>query len=419
MPSPSSRLASRIRAAREAANITQADLADELGIPRSAIVQIENGNRKVSSLELGRIAFLTGRDLGDFLQADFDEKAALSILFRTKTEPQGCTVPRPVLEYRIIARERQNLERLVGVERIRRVSATYDVSAPTTRWDAISQGERVAQEERHRLGLGRVPLADIGQLIESQGIQTVLLELDDDISGLTVIGKVEPTFIAVNRGHHQNRRRFSFAHEYAHVLLDQDTPGKVSRASERDDLREMRANAFAGAFLMPEDGVREAVAELGKGQPSRMSAAVFDATESSDAIVAEGRTEPGSQDIQLYDVVQLAERFVVSPIALIFRLKHLKLISEPEMQRLRFEDEQRRTHEMQVILKLKSAEEEPDNEPEPPNPRFVGLALDAYRREKITRAKLLELLGLAGVPDTERDRLLASAGVDDNTPKGT
>src|SRR5690606_25836784 len=124
MPSPSSRLASRIRAAREAANITQADLADELGIPRSAIVQIENGNRKVSSLELGRIAFLTGRDLGDFLQADFDEKAALSILFRTKTEPHGCTVPRPVLEYRIIARERQNLERLVGVERIRRVSAT-------------------------------------------------------------------------------------------------------------------------------------------------------------------------------------------------------------------------------------------------------------------------------------------------------
>lgn len=417
MPSPESLLASRIRTARESANLTQADLAEELGIPRSAIVQIEAGNRKVSSLELERIARLVGRDLRDFLQPTFDEDEALSVLFRA-TAPLGSGVPPQVRDCLAIARERRNLERLAGIERTRRGVANYDLGQPGTRWDAISQGDRIAEEERQRLGLGRVPVPDIAQLIESQGVPTALVELDDDISGFTLIGNAILPLVAVNRAHHANRQRFSFAHEYAHILLDHDTPGQVSRHSERDNLREMRANAFAGAFLLPEEGVRESVAELGKGQPSRLSAAIFDGSDASDALVAESRSEPGSQDIQLYDVMQLAERFGVSPLAMIFRLKHLRLISEPEMQRLRQEDEERRIEDLRILLKLEDQGEQPANAPPPPNPRFVGLALEVYRREKITRPKLVELLGMAGVREQDIDRVIATAGVEDDAPHG-
>ena len=94
-------------------------------------------------------------------------------------------------------------------------------------------------------------------------------------------------------------KRFSFAHEYCHVLLDRDTHGRISRGSERDDLREVRANAFAAAILMPDEGVLDAAELLGKGRPSRQAATVFDEEE---AIAVESRTEPGSQDIQYYDV---------------------------------------------------------------------------------------------------------------------
>jgi hypothetical protein len=34
-------------------------------------------------------------------------------------------------------------------------------------------------------------------------------------------------------------------------LLDKDAIGMVSRESERNDLREVRANAFAAGFLLP------------------------------------------------------------------------------------------------------------------------------------------------------------------------
>jgi len=58
--------------------------------------------------------------------------------------------------------------------------------------------------------------------------------------------------------------------------VDRDRSGLVSRASDREDLIEVRANSFAASFLMPEEGVRQFVASLGKGGPSRAYAEVFD-----------------------------------------------------------------------------------------------------------------------------------------------
>jgi len=55
-------------------------------------------------------------------------------------------------------------------------------------------------------------------------------------------------------------------------------PGSSTAAgsSDRDELIEVRANAFAAAFLAPDEGVRQLAAALGKGKPSRASAQVFD-----------------------------------------------------------------------------------------------------------------------------------------------
>src|SRR5205823_2018070 len=99
------------------------------------------------------------------------------------------------------------------------------------------------------------------------------------------------------------RHRFSLAHEYAHVLLDRSRGGMVSRVEDRDNLVEIRANAFAASLLMPAEGVREFVRELGKGFGSRESAEVYDSDEAL-PVKVEGRAAPKSQDIQMYDVIQ-------------------------------------------------------------------------------------------------------------------
>ena len=66
------RLANRLRETREYLNLSQQYVAGETGIPRSAISDIERGERRVESLELKRLANVYGVNISYFLE---DEEA--------------------------------------------------------------------------------------------------------------------------------------------------------------------------------------------------------------------------------------------------------------------------------------------------------------------------------------------------------
>lgn len=388
--------------------MTQDEAAKHLGVSRPTFVQIEAGNRSVSSIELDKLAFLFGRDIRELIAESFQEEDALAVLFRAQTD--GAEKPRVLEKLRecmALGRELTNLERLVGIDRDNATVASYPLQAPKTRWEAIQQGERLSEEERRRLGLGTAPLPDVAELLESQGVRTGLVDFPEDVSGLTLCDSSVGLFVVANRAHHYLRRRFSFAHEYAHVVADRHRFGRISRSSERDDLLEVRANAFAANFLLPEAGVRQFVAGLGKGMPSRAFAEVFD---EAGSLNVEGRTEPGSQSLQLYDVVQLAHYFGVSRLSALFRLRNLRLVTEAEREQLKRLDDQGKGRQLANLLGL----------PEPDHTemrsefkhRFLGLALEAYRRDEISRGKLRELGAMVGLPHDDLDRLLEEAGFD-------
>ena len=388
--------------------MTQDDAAKHLGVSRPTFVQIEAGNRSVSSLELDTIAFLFGRDIREFVAVSFQDEDSLSALFRAQTAVIGePTVLEKLRECMSLGRELTNLERLVGIDRDLSAVASYPFPTPKSRWDAIQHGQWLAEEERRRLGLGHAPVPDMSELLESQGVRTGLVDLPDDISGLTLSDRKVGLFVVANRAHHYLRRRFSFAHEYAHVVADRDRSGLISRTSERDDLVEMRANAFAADFLMPEDGVRQFVAGLGKGKPSRAFAEVFD---EAGSLNVEGRSEPGTQTLQLYDVVQLAHHFGVSRLSALFRFRNLRLVTEAEFEHLKALDEQGKGKQLAELLGL----------PEPDHTemrsefkhRFLGLALEAFRRDELSRGKLRELVAMVGFAADDLDQLLEDAGID-------
>lgn len=87
-------LASRLRDARQAAGITQEAAATALGIPRTAVVQVEAGNRSVSTLELTRLAELYGQSVSILLAdaTQSDESDALVALFRAAAA-RGTSAP--------------------------------------------------------------------------------------------------------------------------------------------------------------------------------------------------------------------------------------------------------------------------------------------------------------------------------------
>jgi Zn-dependent peptidase ImmA (M78 family)/DNA-binding XRE family transcriptional regulator len=398
-------LGSRLKAAREACHLTQDDVARQLGVSRSTIAQMELGNRAVTSLELDKLAYLYGRDLRALLADEFRPEDALVAVFRRHPDMvRNDQVLGAVRESLAAGREVTNLERLLGVDVDLAALPAYSLKTPATKWEAIQQAERIAAEERRRLGLGGAPLPGVGELLESQGVRTAQAPLPEDVSGLTVAEPDTGVLVIVNREHVARRRRFSFAHEYCHVLLDRDQKGAISRGADRDTLPEVRANAFAAAFLMPRDGVVTFLQGLAKGQPSRLRAEVYD---EQAALPAQARPAPGSQDIQLYDVVLVAHHFGVSRISALYRLKNLKLLTEPEFAALQIQEEGGRGKEIAEVLGLPEPEENGDGV----RARIVTLALEAFRRGEITRAKLAELARQAGVEPERLDRAVADAGL--------
>ena len=411
MPITREVLAGRLREAREAAGLTQDQVASKLELSRPTIAQMELGRREVTSLELDRLAWLYGRDIRSFFGEEFRGEDALTVLFRadpglgredTADELRWCMA---------VGRELCNLERLLGLDAERLAPSRYELPRPQNRWDAIQQGERIAAEERRRLDLGDAAVADVAELLENQGVRAMTIPLPADVSGLTAREESIGIIVAANSTHAVLRRRFSYAHEYAHVLLDQNRAGTVSRASDRAELLEVRANAFAAAFLMTDTGLRRFIEGLGKGRPSRASS---DVGSDEGVVRAESRARPGSQDIQIYDVVHVVHAFGVSTIAALYRLGNLRprILNDEERGRLASMIDSGIDAEARNALGLPEPEALYEVHDQIRH-RLVSLGLEAYRQELISRSKLVEISSLVNVDKQSIDKLVQDSGIDD------
>lgn len=76
----SEELGGRIAAARRAAHMTQEQLAQRLGIDRTAMAKIEKGSRRVDSLELLAISEATGSSI----EALLEHEQPLAVLLRSQ-----------------------------------------------------------------------------------------------------------------------------------------------------------------------------------------------------------------------------------------------------------------------------------------------------------------------------------------------
>ena len=85
-------IGARLRSARETLGLTQSDVAEHLEVPRTAIVAIEAGTRRVTAAELDRLASLYRRSsewlLGREPSADVEASAVLYRMTQDMTDLQ-------------------------------------------------------------------------------------------------------------------------------------------------------------------------------------------------------------------------------------------------------------------------------------------------------------------------------------------
>ena len=394
-------LGRRLRVAREARGLSQQAVADALGLPRTAITQMEAGNRSVSTLELAKLAELYLRAVSDFLQEgarDEDEDVLVALYRAAPGLDSDPATHEEVARCVSLCRQGVALEHILG-RSPRSGPPSYEARLPRSSWEAVAQGEQTAVEERQRLGTGNAPIADVSELIASQGIWASGVGLPNDMSGVFLRNRSIGFAILVNASHPRGRKRFSYAHEYAHALLDRDRNIAISSAGNSSEMVERRANAFAAAFLMPRNGVYAALRGLDKGLPSRQEQTIFDVA-SGGHMDAEFRSPAGSQRINYKDVTMLAHRFGVSYQAALYRLKSLRHISRAQSRELLDQEEFGRQllRELSMFRDVEEPEARQYRDRELRS-EIAHLAIEAYRREEISRGRVLELgrtLGMQG-----------------------
>jgi len=400
-------LGQRLRAARENRGMSQQIVADELGLPRTAITQMESGRRSVSTFELSELSRLYNHPISDFFSDEtVAEDDLLLTLHRMEPELQeNPEVKNEVERCLTICREGTALEQILG-KKISESLPLYSTSAPRSTGEAVGQGTYVAEQERQRLGLGKSQVSDMSDLIAAQGIWVSGTVLPHEMSGLFIRGRSIGMAILVNYDHVRHRKRFSYAHEYAHALLDRERNATISTSKNSSDLIEKRANAFAAAFLMPEQGVIEFLRNMNKGQSSRQERQVYDVA-NEEAIETEIRFAPGSQTITYQDVAMLAHHFGVSYQAATYRLKSLHVISSAEVEHLlRLEEDGRTLLEALNMGDINKQDPIRDRELVT---QVVRLAMEAYRRDEITRGKLLDVGKMLNFPGSILSSLAEAA----------
>ncbi len=388
----------RLRLARESRHITQEAAGTVLGLQRSAISLLESGQRQVSTLELTRLADLYGYSVDWFVNPrPLKQEDPVVALFRAEPGLQSELVQEQARRCLRLLREGASLRRLTG-RGIDVSLPSYELPPPRSAGQAIAQGQLVAEQERRRLDLGNAPVK-MSETLARQNIWTAALPLPDEISGLFLWSTNFGMAVLANLNQAPVRRQFSYAHEHGHALMDRDEAATVTSTHNAKTRTEQRANAFAAAFLMPEEGVRNFLHSVGKGRGVRREEAAMDAV-TEEGIHGALRNPARSQNITYVDVALLARHFWVSYAAAVWRLRGLNLLGAKQTETLlgQTEEANRYLHAVNAYTNSESSEDEARWNHKL-DWQILGLALEAWWRGEISQGRLLEVGRLLDIED--------------------
>lgn len=251
----------RLRLAREAAKITQAQAAEVINAARTTIVAMEKGQRRVRIDELQKLAQAYGTSGNALLR---HEAIHLDMIPRFRKLPQSedIATDAAVRLLNDLVQAEVELENVLGVRR----SRTYPPERPLLPGDVHAQAEQDAQELRDWLGLGSGPVSDIISILDLQlGIRVYVRPLNSKVAGLFAYDEVAGACILLNGLHPAERLRNTGGHEMGHFIGARRQP-EVLTDDERFSSRDERyANSFSRAFITPARAVRQRFAEVTAG----------------------------------------------------------------------------------------------------------------------------------------------------------
>jgi Zn-dependent peptidase ImmA (M78 family)/DNA-binding XRE family transcriptional regulator len=263
-------LGARIRQERERARLNQVELASRADLERTAVNKIESGVRKVTAIELVRIADAIGVRMSRLLEDPIP--AVVSHRSSQGLDVVDSQVDELLGEF---AHEVEFVQSLAP--NILSASISFDnaLERPTT----ANAAEELAAHARRLLGLDEEsPVKRLPEVVAQIGLWAFSADFGADTADAGTVLLRSGAVSLINSHNKVGRRRLALAHELGHFLV-QDEYTIDWRVNDPGPGIESRLDRFARAFLLPIDGLasfwNEKFAALGLRDAAVVTASKF------------------------------------------------------------------------------------------------------------------------------------------------
>lgn len=245
----------KLRRLREALEESVAELAQATGISEPRLESMEIGSDSPSGDEVLILADHFKQDFRFFISNE--QRTALERtekLFRAHSADLSKSDRRAIQEFLFLCDNEAFLLEELG--RAPRVNFAPHVSGTYFR----QHGWTAAHQLRRAFGYGdRDVPTDLFHDLRQLGFHVFRRRLENsNLSGLFIDHPSAGPSLLINYSEDVYRQRFTAAHEAAHAIFDRDDEFVVSFSRwSKDNLREVRADAFASAYLVPPELLRD------------------------------------------------------------------------------------------------------------------------------------------------------------------
>jgi len=359
---PPTEVGERLREARDRVKLKQADAAESVGLSRTTLVAIEQGQRRVRIDELRKFASLYKMSINELMRQEAIH-TDLTPKFRKLFQQEDDAVELAVKQLENLARAEAELERLLGVQPLH----NYPPERPILPGDVRAQAEQDALELRQRLGLGLSPISDIITLLELElGVRVYIRRIDGGISGLFAYDEALGACILLNGNHPRDRRAQTAAHELVHLVSARREPEVLEEGVTENSREERYANTFGRAFMTPARAVMQKFNEI----------------------------TVGSEKLTRRHIIVLAHFFGVSREAIVRRLEELKLAKSGTWDWFQANGGISDQQAIQVLGDLSGPDLHKTDADRPTTLRLGLLAGEAWRRGILSEGQLARMLHL-------------------------
>ncbi len=234
-----------VKLARKYRGMSQAQLAEKMGVKQGTVSKIEMGLIEATEEIVSGISAALG-----FPPAFFHDSS--------RVYPPSTPIQRK--KSRLRKRDMDLAEATANLYLIhlRTLLEAVDVDVNVPEYSTRSgefRPEQVAGLLRRRWSLPRGPVESVTCCMEDAGIFVFRTDLGtDQLDGFTLMAENSVPAVFANRAIPSDRARFTLAHELGHIVMHR----------EQFDARQMEdeANRFAASFLMPADEIRPYLAPL-------------------------------------------------------------------------------------------------------------------------------------------------------------